>query len=194
CLLDLPLRELSNSFEEVILVDIIHMQSVKDAVSIFNNVKTIVADITGVAERLYNKKPKPEGNLPQSEPNFPFCDDDCSLVISLNILSQLPIIPTHYLRRNLNWEETEKLLSWSNDLMLSHYNKLKNLHCPVCIITDWEMIFVDKKGNEIDRQITVPFLAKINPDFQWRWSLAPLGIESKKYSVELSVVVILINH
>lgn len=192
-LLDLPLRDLANTFDEVILVDIIHMPSVRDAASIFSNVKLINTDITGIAEKIFLSKPKPEGNLPQSEPFFPLCDDGCSLVISLNILSQLPVIPCQYLIGSLKWDETEKLLSWSNQIMLSHYKAISRLKCPVSLITDWEMIYVDKKGNEVEREITVPFLSRIDPDDQWRWNIAPIGIESRKYSIELTVLALLMN-
>jgi len=192
-LLDLPLRELSNTFEEVVLVDILHMPSVREAVSIFSNVVLITSDITGLAEKLYISRPKPEGSLPQSEPFLPYCDDDCSLVISLNILSQLPIIPSHYLMNDLKWKESEKLLCWSNQIMLDHYKALNHLKIPVCLISDYEMVYIDKKGNEIDRQITVPFLAKAKPYNQWRWNIAPIGIESRKYAVELIVSAFLLE-
>jgi hypothetical protein len=192
-LLDLPIRELSLSFNQVVLVDIVLMPSMKMVTSIFDNVRLITADVTGIAEKIYFSKPRPNSHLPPPEPYLPDCDDHTSLVISLNLLSQLSYIPIQYLKERLKWKDSEYLILWENELMKSHFEALKALRCPVCLISDWQMSYLDKDGNEIERHITAPLLAKVKPYRQWTWALVPYGKESRKYSVEMTVSALLMN-
>ncbi len=192
-LIDLPLRELALSFKRVVLVDIVQMPSMQMVASLFNNVSLISADVTGVAEKIYTNKPIPESILPAPEYFFPECGEDCSLVISLNLLSQLPYIPGQYLRDKLKWKDSERLILWENEIMKNHYKGLAALSCPVCLISDWQIVYIDKKGNEIERQLTAPLLQNIKPYRHWVWELVPLGKESKKFSVEMTVSAILMN-
>lgn len=192
-LLDLPLRELATNFKEVVLVDILHMPSVKTAVALFDNIKLVTADVTSVAERLYLQRPRPEEPLPSpDEPFLPECDQDCSLVVSLNLLSQLTYVPVQYLTKRLKWkDDSPKLLQWEERVMRAHYKSLMALNCTVCLISDWQMSYLDRHGNEIERYLTVPFLKNIKPYRQWTWELVPLKRESRRYSVELSVSALL---
>ncbi len=192
-LLDLPLRELSLAFNQVVLVDIVLMPSMKMVASLFKNVRLITADVTGIAEKIYFGKPRPDSTLPSPETYLPDCDDHTSLVISLNLLSQLSYIPTQYLKDRLKWKESEYLLLWENELMKSHFDALLALRCPICLISDWQMSYIDKNGNEVERHLTAPLLEKVKPYRQWTWSLVPYGKESRKYSVEMTVSALLMN-
>ncbi|MFQ3573445.1 MAG: hypothetical protein SNJ53_02300 [Thermodesulfovibrionales bacterium] len=186
-LIDLPLNVISQRFDDVVLVDIIHLPQVEDVVKVYDNVRLISADITSVAQRLFITKPLPNTQLPREQPFLPECNDGCDMVISLNILSQLPVIPVNYLVDKLGWEYGDMLTKWENYLMSSHLNALLNLSCPVCLISDWELTYLDKDDVEIERHLTAPVLSEIQPYRQWFWRIAPFGGESKQYSVELTV-------
>lgn len=186
-LLDLPLSAISQKFEDVVLVDIIHLPQIEEIVKVHDNVRLITVDITSTAERLFITKPRPNTYLPKEQPFFPECDETCDMVISLNILSQLPIIPRNYLVDKLGWKDDDKITNWENYLMNSHFQALSSLKCPVCLISDWELTYLDKNDVEIERHLTAPVLKDIQPYRQWVWRLIPIGNESKHYSVELTV-------
>lgn len=186
-LIDLPLAELCSAFEHVVLVDIYHMPELKKVCNVFSNISLVSADVTGIALKLYDSKPKPEGLLPEPLAYIPQ-SDDASLVVSLNILSQLPIVPSYFLTDKLKWdEESAKLKAWQRDIMQSHYDALNNLNCTVCLISDWMMLYKAKDGSTIESHITAPILQDIQANKQWDWLIAPLGTESKKYSITLKV-------
>ncbi|MCX8028210.1 MAG: hypothetical protein N3A62_10230 [Thermodesulfovibrionales bacterium] len=186
-LLDLPLREIASFFDDVVLVDIFHLPQVEEAVKVYENVRLINADITSTAHRLYISRPKPKTELPKEQPFFPECDSHCDLVISLNILSQLPIIPRNYLINELGWKDDEDITNWEHYIINAHFQSLLRLKCPVCLIADWELTYLDKNDVEIERHLTAPVLRDVEPYRQWFWRLVPIGYESKQYSVELTV-------
>ena len=92
-LFDVPLTELSQAFANVVLVDIFHMPSVRRSAARYPNVTLIAHDLSGTVNRLSKAGPirfvpTPSGNLPGA---------DVDLLISANVLSQLPHLPSLFL-------------------------------------------------------------------------------------------------
>jgi hypothetical protein len=186
-LLDVPLDMLSREFDEVVLVDIIHLPEVSKRIADFGNVKLIQADITGIAEKLFEEITHGCSRLPGSKPSIPGVDNDTSLVISLNILSQLTIIPVEYIRIKTDTPEEGSLQAWCNHVRSDHIRALKGLACDVCLLADFEFIYRDARGNIVEQGTTVGELKLPVPDETWIWEIAPRGEIGRNISKELRV-------
>lgn len=189
-LLDLPLEELSAAFDEVVLVDMIHMRPALSRLGQFHNVRTVCFDITGVAQRLYESGSKGICELPEPDTVFPEVDEKTGLVVSLNILSQLPVIPGRYAAR-MGGRDRRSLENWEFAIMEGHYKKILSLDCCVCLITDYESIHEDSEGRELERLSTIGSLELPLPDETWLWDIAPRGEISGGRCEKLAVAAII---
>jgi hypothetical protein len=183
-LLDLPLEELSAAFQEVVLVDIVHLRPVRRRVRAFSNVRLVSCDITGIAEKLYANKKAGWLELPEPHAYFPDVDEGADLVISLNVLTQVSVIPEEYVTRKLKWKDSSTLEAWEDRIMARHYEALARLACFACLITDYEAVYRDRDGGEIGRSYLLGSLRLPKAEKEWIWDIAPLGEESRKYSVQ----------
>jgi hypothetical protein len=186
-LLDIPLDMLSNVFDEVVLVDIIHLPEVSKRISDYANVRLLQADITGIAEKLFEEIAHGCSKLPEGRPLIPRVDNDISLVISLNILSQLTIIPIEYIRDKTDTPEEGPIQTWSHHIRSDHLSALKELTCDVCLLSDFEFVYRDAKGNIVGHGTTVGELQLPEPDETWIWEIAPSGEIGRNVSKELRV-------
>lgn len=187
-LLDLPLAELAAAFGSVVLVDVVHLREVREAVRIYPNVKLVEHDVSGVSDLIFREKPHPSANLPVPVADFPEVDSSCDLVVSLNILSQIPLIPQQFLVSKLEWPNDDALDRWGTGLMKAHYDTLKELPCGVCLIADREIVRRDRNGRVIDRYPSAGAVPMPDPKDAWIWELAPVGEVSKEFSVQLHTV------
>ena len=100
-LFDIPLEELSRRFERVVLADIVHAWSVHRRAAEFSNVRLLPLDVTGVVERCHalarRRSPAP---LPQRAVDC-LVGEGFDLVASVNVLSQLPVVPNGYMSRRI---------------------------------------------------------------------------------------------
>lgn len=151
-LLDLPIKELSNLFDEVVLVDIIHPKQIQNQIKNYKNVKLIKADITGglidfiYSELKLNSKKQNKRLLP-SAGDFNFdLPPNADFVISLNVMIQLHVILTDYIK---------KFDIYSSNALLDFDKKVQQAHLKIlprgktCLITDIEEEILDKKGNVV---------------------------------------------
>ncbi|MEZ0329748.1 MAG: hypothetical protein ABWK15_09400 [Dissulfuribacterales bacterium] len=189
-LLDIPLAELSNAFEEVLLVDIFHLSDTRRTASKYSNVFLLNADIAGIAHSVYRHR----SIIPvQKTTGFPGCDFNTSLVISANILSQLSLCPASFLLKKCHASETD-LQNWAKTLVNDHLKRLANLNCTVCLITDHSIIYRDKTGKISAEEDTLHGikprlkLPGIQIQKEWQWEMATLGEISRYYSVTLKVM------
>jgi len=186
-LLDVPLQELSAMFEEVFLLDIVILPEVRRQVKTFENVKLIQHDVTNMAERLYKNVLQGIDGLPAAAPSVPVINENTSLVVSLNILSQLWVIPRAYVQSKIRGLGEEELNDWCRQIVESHYRSLASLSCPVCLVADHEFVKRDREGNVVSRGSTVYSLALPKPDTSWIWNIAPIGDDQQFLSKELGV-------
>ncbi len=141
-LLDCPINELSQNFQEVILADILHPKQIIKKTNTLSNVHFLKADLTGgLIEFIYrNIKPGKKYllNALISEINsFSYLiPDDIDFVISLNIVSQLSIIITDYLKPFNTFSENE-LKEIATVIQQTHINSLpKNKTCLICDVEE----------------------------------------------------------
>jgi hypothetical protein len=140
------------------------------------SLKLIVHDVTESLDNIVN------GNLSIRSPTRFLDDDQTDLIVSLNILSQLPILPSVFLEEHLqiNQDDIQKM---SMTMIECHLDYLSSFSGTVCLITDIEREIFDSSGKIIRK-----FSALNDVSFPWQsqtwiWEIAPLGEESLDYSV-----------
>ena len=163
---DIPLRELSAMFAEVILVDIVFPWSSRIAARRFQNVRCLEADVT---ETMHALSREPAAPLPRSQPARFLDDPALDFTVSVNLLSQLPVIPKRYLRRG----ESAEVEAWAHHLQAAHLHYLRGLRGRVTVITDTGGMHRDRSGVIVERWDNLHGLALPAPHAEWEWNLAP---------------------
>jgi len=173
-LLDVPLAELSGMFREVVLMDVVCLPEVRKRIRAYRNVTFREYDATTLAERLYQNGLRGVMALP--EPGSlaaPY--EDAGLVVSLNILSQLWVVPRAFVGRNLRGILPEQAGDWCSRIVEAHCAMLRTLASDVCLVADHAFVTRDRGGNVISRGSTVYDLALRAPDASWTWNIVPPG-------------------
>ncbi len=186
-LLDVPLAELSKMFREVVLLDIVLLPDISREVKKYCNATVIQNDVTNMAEKLYNNIQKGVRGLPEAAPEISPLFDNAGLVVSLNILSQLWVMPRVYALGKLPRIDEEKLDDWCRQIVESHYAFLLSFSCPVCLIADHEFIKRDREGAIVGRGTTVAGFPLPEPHASWTWNIVPLCGDGQYASKELTV-------
>ncbi len=186
-LLDVPIEELSAMFEEVLLLDVALLPEIHRRAKKYHSVRLIQHDVTNAAARLYENILRSVRELPHAVPAVPSIDGNTSLVVSLNILSQLWVIPRAYVLAKMPGFDEEVLEDWCRQIVESHYQYLSSLPCPVCLIADHDFIQRDEREMIVRRGSTVFDFGLPVPEASWVWDIVPAGNDRGLLSKELSV-------
>lgn len=179
---DIPIHALSTHFELVELIDVCFLNSTKKKVRQYSNVRLRTVDVTALAKKLHE-------NLDIPTPVVP--DDldlvDADLVISANILSQLPFIPVMFLKKkNPGFDEISQTV-FERGIIESHLGLLNKCPGMTCLITEVERTFMD--GDHVLE--TEDLLSGVELDIEeqsWFWDLAPKGEASPDYAIQNRVI------
>lgn len=163
---DIPLRELSASFREVILADIVFPWASRLAARRFANVRCVQADVTETIHSIAREQGAP---LPRSQPARFLDEPALDFTVSVNLLSQLPVIPKRYLRRG----DSPEVEAWSHHLQTAHLDYLRKLPGRVALISDTGGMHRDRAGAIVARWDNLHGLELPAPDAVWEWNLAP---------------------
>jgi len=178
--LDVPTEELSQIFETVYLVDIIHPKEIIHKTRKFENIKLIEIDITGQTENIFEhiknyKKTKSKINLLNLKPkttNFGLPENiNPDFVISVNLLNQLDILITSYLRKHNIYTEQE-IIKFQQKIQQTHIDNLPKEK--TCLITDYKELIYDNKNNLTKEKqlVFVPFpKGKFEQEWTWKFDL-----------------------
>ncbi len=165
---DLPIDDLAHAFDQVLLVDLVHLRPARLAARRFANVRLVSRDLTESLENIHAGKPVAE------TPNGFLDDPAIDFVVSLNLASQLPVIPLAWLeRRGVADEDARAALG--RRLIEAHLEYLGRFNCPVCLITDVERIHHDAAGKEVRREAPLHGVPLPVGGESWIWDIAPLG-------------------
>lgn len=180
-LLDVPLRELSKQFREVILVDTVHPPIAYLLARWYGNVRLVRADVTGTADQLPRVRKQPGLVLPTSNSTL-FCDDaEIDYVASVNLMSQLGYLPGAFLENKRSEEEID---AYARSLMLAHLDYLERLPGVVTLITDYEKVVKGKDGQVMER-IDILYGVSLPWDGEeWVWNHVPLNLISSEFGYE----------
>lgn len=171
-LFDVPVAELSWRFREVVLVDILHSWRIRAALRRYPNVRLESLDITGVIKQVHSLAHGGTAlEAPEYQPDF-FLEDGYDLVVSANILSQLPLSPVRYVSRQKDQAAPEQTKEFSRRLVINHLDWLASFGGNVCLMSDLERLYCN--GDDILRReeslwgVTLPHGGQ-----EWMWDLAP---------------------
>ncbi len=165
--LDIPLAELADRFERVILIDIVH--PLKSKRQHWSHVVHVSLDITGQMEVLYDHpETLPKIFVPDIYHDFP----DIDLVLSVNLASQLPVTPLTYLAQKASHHEDD-LDQFTKDLLFAHFTWLSGFTCSTTLICDkaWERL--DENENIIETHDPLYGLISQDSTKEWYWDVAP---------------------
>lgn len=168
---DIPLRDLAGIFREVILVDLVFPWSSRLSAARFRNVRCCPADVTATIHALARAARDPTLPLPVSEPSLLLREATLDLTVSVNLLTQLPVIPRRYLERVPRDEPA--LEAWSRHLQSAHLDYLRRLSGRQVLITDTGGLRRDHTGTIIEQWDNLHGLELPPADRTWEWNLAP---------------------
>ncbi len=178
---DLPLADLSVAFDEVVLVDLVHLRPARQAAAQWPNVRLVAVDLTASVAAFYR------GHTEVAAPQDFLDDPTVDYVVSANIASQLAVLPVEWLRKRFGLGEQD-----GDDLgaalVQAHLDYLRRFDCPVVMISDQTRIWHDGQGREVQRDAAL-FGVEFPPsDESWSWVVAPLGEVDRHTSITNAVV------
>ncbi len=170
---DIPLAQLSMQFEEVFLLDLVWLRSARRTASRFSNVRCIEHDITESLAALL------EGRYQVATPVWGV-DQRFDVVVSLNVVTQLPLLPARWmLQRQVAEVDIDH---YGRALMSAHLDYLRRFkHAHVCLIADRRIQERDRTGRQVDGIDPWWGLTPPVADKTWWWEAVPLK-EGRGYS------------
>lgn len=182
---DVPLADLAASFEQVVLVDVVHPLSMLLSPWRYRNVSLVCADVTATADELVHAR-NPAQPLPVSEPRLFLDDPTVDFVVSVNLLSQLPYVPSVFLGQTARPDEDVE--RYCRQLIEAHLVYLQKFPGIACLITDIEKLVEGPDAQiveRIDLMYGVPLPA---PSREWIWNHVPRHHISDEFAYHRRVV------
>ncbi|MCL6706056.1 hypothetical protein M8R20_03485 [Pseudomonas sp. R2.Fl] len=174
---DVPVAELARLFDTVVLVDLVHLASVRLWLKLkrLHNVRLIERDVSGFDVVTGEQTAEPLGFLRE----VPYLD----FVVSANLVSQMGMGSKRRLEQaGRDWEEPAKRL------VRAHLDGLASLPCATCLVTDVSYAVIDRTGH-VHEEFDLLFGAEPPVhSAQWAWPVAPFGEESADYRIVHKVV------
>lgn len=165
---DVPVALLARHFDEVLLVDAVHLPLTRLRLRRYRNLRFVTRDLTGIADWLTGRA---GGRVPPMDDWI--ADPSIRLVISANLLSQLPIPVESWTDRQNRAERFPASLP--AEVVGWHLADLARFGCPVCLLSDVEMREEDSRGRVTSRLDLMRGHKLPKPDAAWDWPVAPLG-------------------
>lgn len=169
---DIPLLELSDLFQEVVLVDLVHSRSCQMQAAILPNVMCLQADVTATAAHLLGAR-KSRAPLLRLEPDLFRGDNSVDFLVSVNVLSQLGCAPAEFLRTS---HAPEEIRDFQRHLVEAHLKYLRQCPGHSALITDlaWSRRARHLPQSAVAaRREVVHQVALPPPDENWDWLIAP---------------------
>ena len=188
-LFDIPLRDLAESFDTVTLVDAAHLRRTRRAAEPFANVRFIEADIAGVADALLRDTARKADSLPRPTPP-PIADFGAvDLVVSANMLAQLPAAPLNFLSRR-SGAPLDAFDEYAREIIQAHLDHLAAFDAVSCLITETESQHIGADGAVMTSHNALRGLTIPSTDRTWDWTVAPLGEVSQTFAVRNRVAAV----
>lgn len=171
---DLPLKELAEQFTKLSLIDVCFSRAVRSLSRRLPGVDLVVADITGRAlmfgsgsrDIVDHSEDLPEPEL------VPEMIGDATLVVSANVLSQLPLIPLAALRARISVDDPQRDAKIARTMIDEHLQMLRSCPGEICLISEIERQFCDG-GAVVDVEDALYGADVSRHDEPWIWEIAP---------------------
>lgn len=179
-LLELPVAEIVEKTGMVSLIDIIHPPDVVSQAGEIPNIELIESDVTGgLIEQVwkkissypfYRKADNLEGIIiPEYKPV-----SDPGMIISLNLITQLEVLPVRYLRKKakINEDEMYRFRKEIQDRHLDFLSKYNSV-----LITDYEEVVTDRSGSVKRIPTLLTDLPEEAEREEWTWNFDLKGAD-----------------
>lgn len=177
-LLDIPVGQLADMFERVVLADVVHPLAARWRVRRLSNVCLETVDVSGVLETLAREACIPKTPARENAGPSPGAsgapevlaalirEHSPDLLVSANILSQLPLLPLRRLKAAGDLSQPE-LDAFAAGIMAAHIAALADCPGTACLITDtgWR-----ESGR---REASLRGAELPPPERAWTWNIAP---------------------
>ncbi|NSY16335.1 hypothetical protein [Neorhizobium sp. AL 9.2.2] len=175
---DVPIEDLAKGFDTVVLVDLVHLASVRLRMLAgrYRNVRLISRNLSDLDKALAGDVPEPLAFLRQ----VPYLD----LVVSANILSQIGVGARRQLEE-MRHPEPDAIVA---KLVSAHLDGISALPCRQILLTDTAYRIVDRQGEVLE---TTDLLAGLTPPQAvraWCWPVAPYGELGREYQAVHDVI------
>lgn len=189
-LLELPFAEMLDKAKEIVLIDIIHPPDVVNQVKDLATVRLVEQDVTGglieevwlkTSGLFFPKKIDTFNNI--LIPEFEL--DDPGLVISLNILTQLEVLPLKFIRKSSKIAE-EEILTFRSEIQKMHISFLRK-HKSV-IISDCAEVLTGKDGIKRVTPTLLTELPSAKISEEWTWNFDKAGGELYNSNSQFKVI------
>ena len=182
-LLDIPLTDLAARFRRVELVDLVHPLALREWVRGLDNVHLVETDVSGAARAVHDLS---DGPPPEPAPDETLAQD-ADLVISSNLLSQLPLLLLDRLEASAPWITAEDRLAFARSVVDHHLALLQHQTGRVCLISEVLRLFHDNE-RPIDKADPLFGAAILYEGEEWWWDIAPRPELAKDTDVRLRVL------
>lgn len=179
-LLDVPLAELAERFQRVLLVDVLHPRPARRQARRYGNVELIEHDISECADAVLALPADIDGQAVAAwgkRPPTRFLEDESiDFVASVNLLSQLPLAPCQWLLKRHPQMDPAVLNDFALALMQRHLDYLAAFAAPACLIADGEQVIHNAAGTTLERtDLAAHFHLNRLAYLSWWWEIAPAG-------------------
>lgn len=193
-LLELPLAEMLDNVNNVLLVDIIHPPEVASQVRSLPGVELKRDDVSGgLIDEVWKKtsgipfyrrlKSLDCILIPEYEPDY-----EPGMVISLNIMTQLEVLPVKRLEKKSRVTDHE--INHFRKLIQAKHIDFLNKHKSV-LITDKSEKFIDKSGDVTEKKTVMTDLPVGQFREEWTWDFDLLGSDYYQKISAYNVVAII---
>ncbi len=166
---DIPLEELTRTFEKILLVDVVFPKKVRQRAAQLG-AECVECDITDIVTFLATTNSSP---LPVPVPQHFLEDATIDFVVSANIASQLPLLPRAWLSKHGAISEDE-LMDVSQGLIGAHFYYLSLFEAQIVLMTDRHYQTRNKEGLVISEKSALYGVAlPKHHKTRWDWHLAP---------------------
>lgn len=174
---DVPVLELARMFDTVVLVDLVHLASVRVWLQLkrLHNVRLIERDVSGFDLATGEQMAEPLGFLRE----VPYLD----FVVSANLVSQMGM----GVKRRLE-QAGQPWIEPARRLVEAHLEGLSALPCKACLVTDISYAVIDRTGHVHEEFDLLFGAAQPDHSAQWDWPVAPFGEESGDYQIVHKVI------
>jgi hypothetical protein len=177
---DVPVIELSRLFDTVVMVDLVHLASVRGWIMAkgLKNLRLIERDLSGLDAMLTGQAAEPLSFLRQ----VPYLD----LVASANLLSQIGIGASRRISGMERQDMPDNLLP---GLVKAHLDGMAEVAAQTVLVTDISYTVLDRSGAEHETEDLMHGVDLGTTSVFWDWPVIPFGEESRDYQIVHRVIV-----
>jgi len=189
-LMELPLAEMAERTGKIVLIDIVHPPEVAEQTKKLQNVEVSEEDVSGgLIEEVWKKAGRKTifNRLTSLEtiviPEYKPVEDP-GLVISLNILTQLEILPEKLLRKKSKATD-EDFIDFKKEIQERHLGFL--MKYPSILISDIVEVVFDSTGARTEKNTLLAEIPEARMKEEWIWDFDLLHADYNRQKSQFKV-------